>query len=105
MLFHSNLGFSGRKIRVEAKSSKASVYVSIDGLKVYENSDEGDSSRGIHVIVINEVTGVVMAKRIFDTYLTKEDEAMILFLNMLQEGRIVVFTCKVNLRFLKICLF
>lgn len=89
------LALSGKKIKIEAKSSKNNVYVSIDGLKVYENSVEDDSARGIHVIVLNEVTGVVMAKRIFDTYVPKEDEAMILFLNMLQEGRIVVFMVKV----------
>lgn len=89
-----NSALSGKKIKIEAKSSKNNVYVSIDGLKVYENSVEDDSARGIHVIVLNEVTGVVMAKRIFDTYVPKEDEAMILFLNMLQEGRIVVFMVK-----------
>lgn len=85
---------SKRKIKIEAKSSKSSVYVSVDGLKVYENSNEGDGSRGIHIVVINQVTGVVMAKRIFDTYIPKEDEAMVLFLNMLTEGRIVVFMIK-----------
>ena len=91
----------GKKITVEAKSSKDSVYVSIDGLKVYENGMEGESARGIHVVVLNEVTGVVMAKRIFDTYLPKEDEAMILFLNMLNEGRIVIFMIKVTFSLFK----
>lgn len=90
-----SLVLNERKITVEAKSSKDSVYVSIDGLKVYENNAEGETSRGIHVIVLSEITGVVMAKRIFDTYIPKEDEAMILFLNMLREGRIVVFMVKV----------
>ena len=89
--------FSGKKITVEAKSSKDSVYVAVDGLKVYENNIEGPMSRGIHVIVLSEVTGGIMAKRIFDTYVPKEDEAMILFLNMLNEGRIVIFMIKVIL--------
>ncbi|XP_065655773.1 protein O-linked-mannose beta-1,2-N-acetylglucosaminyltransferase 1 isoform X1 [Hydra vulgaris] len=82
------------QIKIEAKSGKDSVYVAVDGIKVYENAIEGDSSRGMHIVVLNEVTGVIMASRVFDTYVPKEDEAMILFLNLLQEGRIVVFMIK-----------
>ena len=84
-----------RKLKIEAKSSKSSVYVSVDGLKVYEDNSEGDISRGIHIVVISEVAGTVMAKRVFDTYLAKEDEAMVLFLNMITDGRIVLFMIKV----------
>lgn len=84
-----------RKLKIEAKSSKNNVYVSVDGLKVYEDSREGDISRGIHIVVISEVSGSVMAKRVFDTYLAKEDEAMVLFLNMIKDGRIVLFMVKV----------
>lgn len=84
-----------KKIKMEAKSSNEDVYISIDGLKVYQNNIKDDSSRGIHIVVINQFTGIVMASRIFDTYSSdKEDEAMILFLNMLQEGRIVIFMVK-----------
>lgn len=84
-----------RRLKIEAKSSKSNVYVSVDGLKVYEDSREGDISRGIHIVVISEVSGSVMAKRVFDTYLAKEDEAMVLFLNMITDGRIVLFMIKV----------
>ena len=72
------------------------MYVALDGLKVYEDSSEGDKTRGIHIVVINEFSGIIMAKRTFDTYLAKEEEAMVLFLNLITEGRIVIFTIKVN---------
>ena len=87
---------AAKSIKIEARSSKELVYVATDGVRIYENAVEGASSRGMHIVVLNQQTGEVMSTRIFDTYAEMLDGEMLLFLKMLQEGRIVIFLVKVS---------
>lgn len=71
-------------------SSKELAAVFIDDKNV-SYSNRLDIDRGIHVLVLNQATGRVMADRVFDTYLEHEDEIMVEFLNSITPGRVIIF--------------
>lgn len=46
--------------------------------------------RGLHVLVLSQFDGRVLAKRVFDTYVSQQDEELNLFLRLIKCDRIVV---------------
>lgn len=78
---------------VFADLNYASILTFCLPFKILDDSEEG-KNRGIHILVLNEMTGSIMARRQFDTYSTHEDEAMSLFISMVTDGRILLFAIK-----------
>lgn len=93
--FENEISESGERksIKVEIVSSHSRVMCTVDSTIILDDAEEG-SNRGIHILVLNQMTGAIMARRHFDTYSPHEDESMTLFLSMLSDERIVLFAIK-----------
>lgn len=80
-------------LEIEVLSSKDNVTVTING-KLHRDTSEM-ILRGMNVLVINEVTGVVMSSRWYDTYESQPDSELLLdHLRDLKLGRIICFAVK-----------
>ena len=84
------LDFSSH-IRVELSSGATLATLSIDGDVVYTSSNE-ETERSLHVVVLSQETGRIMATRRFDTYSPGADGELISFLEQLSPvGRVICF--------------
>ena len=83
------------QIIVEAQSEKEEVFVLVNGSKVFKENSKDAITRGLHIVVLSQYTGKVMATRQFDThYFSTFDDQIIQFVESLHNGRIVVFLVK-----------
>ena len=89
-----DVGSKEEWIDLEAQSDRKHVYVAVNSYIVYNIDDLDDKSRGLHVIVLNQYTGKVMASVVFDFYGGAENVDLVRFLDSLHNDRIVVFLIK-----------
>jgi len=82
------------KIDLEVQSDRKSVYVSINGIKIYEVDEVNDRSRGLHVIILNEYTGTLIASTVYDFYGGDSSYDLRRFLNIVSHSRITIFLIK-----------
>ena len=81
-------------IDVEVQSDQKHVYVSINGIKIYEINESNDRSKGLHVIILNQQTGALMASDVFDFYGGDSNNDFSRFLNSVKHSRIIIFFVK-----------
>ncbi|XP_058945589.1 protein O-linked-mannose beta-1,2-N-acetylglucosaminyltransferase 1 [Pocillopora verrucosa] len=83
----------GNFLELAVLSSKENVTLTINGQSRWDTSEM--LIRGLNVVVLNEVTGVVMSSRWFDTYESDADSGFLIeYLKGLRDGRIVCFAIK-----------
>lgn len=73
---------------IKLLSSQSTASVAVDGTTVYAV----EKKRAIHIVVISQSTGKVMATREFDTYTPGGDDALPDFIDSITNGRILCFT-------------
>lgn len=87
---NSNYLPKGDRVEIKALSSRHEVTVMVDDTLIYKR-DEGDRDfRGIHVLVLNQHKGHLMAFACFDTFIADKGH-LVDFLRSIQNGRLVVF--------------
>ena len=60
---------------------------------VYTGSED---QRGIHVGVLNQATGEVMATKVFDTYMPRAEDDLVVFFNSISDGRVLCLAILVS---------
>ncbi|XP_071535229.1 protein O-linked-mannose beta-1,2-N-acetylglucosaminyltransferase 1-like isoform X2 [Panulirus ornatus] len=78
---------TNQTVTLTLMSSSDKVFMSLNKKEIYRNL--GD--RGLHLVVLNQHTGKVMARQVFDTFSTGVEEEMVEFIEDVRDGRILVF--------------
>ncbi|XP_064087739.1 protein O-linked-mannose beta-1,2-N-acetylglucosaminyltransferase 1-like [Macrobrachium nipponense] len=78
---------TNQTVTLTLMSSADKVFMSLNKREIYRNLQD----RGIHLVVLNQYTGKVMTKRVFDTFAVGTEEEMTEFIDQIQDGRILVF--------------
>ncbi|KAG7167862.1 O-linked-mannose beta-1-2-N-acetylglucosaminyltransferase 1-like 20 [Homarus americanus] len=78
---------TNQTVTLTLMSSSDKVFMSLNKKEIYRNL--GD--RGLHLVVLNQHTGKVMARQVFDTFSVGVEEEMVEFIDDVRDGRILVF--------------
>jgi len=81
-------------IDLEVQSDRKLVYVSINGIKIYEINESNDRNRGMHIIILNQQTGALMVSEVFDFYGGDSNNDFSQFLYSIHRSRITIFFIK-----------